>query len=113
MRLLKKLLGVALILAGFYFLSQNIYFTTRISYLWWRDISAAGSVITLLGSLLFLIFGGQEVRQFGWVLLIIAIVLIFISGSVLLKPTSLWTFAVSLAAMISGWSLIRFGRLGI
>ncbi|MBE9125519.1 MULTISPECIES: hypothetical protein [unclassified Coleofasciculus] len=110
MRLLIKLVGLALVFAGIYFLGQNIFFTTQISPYWWRDISATGSVLAILAGLVSLLFFRRETGGFGWILVILGIVLVFISGSVILKPTSLWYFFLSFASVFAGLQLIRTGR---
>jgi hypothetical protein len=110
----KKLLGVLLMLAGIYFLGQNIFFTTfhsGFSY-GWRSIPAAGSVFTLLGGIFTLVFGRRSLHEVGWVLLGIGIVLVFVSGGVVLRPTSLWTFLLSFFLLAGGFKLTSDRRLG-
>ncbi|AFZ14713.1 hypothetical protein Cri9333_3904 [Crinalium epipsammum PCC 9333] len=111
MRFLNKLMGLALILTGIYFLGQNIIFTTHTSRYWWRDIPAGGSVICILGGILILLLAGREARDTGWILVGLGIVLVFLSGGVLLQPTSLWTFFLSFFSMIGGYKLLTRGRL--
>jgi hypothetical protein len=111
MRLLIKLVGLVLLLVGIYFLGQNIVFTTQVSPYWWRDISATGSVVALVAGLVSLLFFRRETGQFGWVLVGLGIVLVFLSGKVILRPTSLWYFFLSFAALVAGFKLIRTGRL--
>ena len=106
MQLLTKVIGLALMLVGIYFLGQNIIFTTHTVHYWWRDIPAAGSVIALLSGILILLFAGSGVRQRGWVLVGIGIVLVFLSAGVVLKPTSLWTFFLAFVSLIGGYRLI-------
>ncbi|MFW6358189.1 MAG: hypothetical protein ACOC0N_03095 [Chroococcales cyanobacterium] len=67
MQILLKLIGVALVIVGIYFVGQNIIFTTQVSPYWWRDISAASSVIALLLGLVSLIFFPRETGSLGWV----------------------------------------------
>lgn len=112
MRFLSKLGGLFLLLIGIYFLGQNILFTTYVTRSWWRDISAAASVIATVVGVLVLLFGGRN-RPFGWILVGLGILLVFVSGGVVLKPTSLWTLFISLIASIGGWSLLRTGRIGL
>jgi hypothetical protein len=104
--ILTKLIGLALLLVGIYFLGQNIIFTTHTSPYWWRDIPAGGSVIALLAGILILMFAGSSTRQTGWILIGLGIVLVFLSGGVVLKPTSLWTFFASFVSIIGGYRLI-------
>lgn len=113
MRFLLKLLGLALIITGIYFIGQNIIFTTRISGLWWRDVSATASVLSLVGGIISLVFFPEQTRGWGWLLVILGIVLVFVSGNVLLRPTSLWYFFVAFVLLISGLKLITTGRLDL
>lgn len=111
MQLLIRLIGLVLMLIGVYFLGQNIIFTTQTPY-WWRDIPAAGSVVVTLSGILVLLFARRE-RDFGWILVGLGIVLVFLSGGVVLKPTSLWTFFLAFISLAGGWSLIRTGRINL
>ena len=111
MRFLISLIGFGLVLVGVYFLGQNIIFTTQISRFWWRDISATASVISLISGIISLFFFPSEIGDFGWVLVGLGIVLVFVSGSVILRQTSLWYFFLSFSAMAAGFRLIRNGRI--
>ncbi|MGB3205652.1 MAG: hypothetical protein WBB28_11745 [Crinalium sp.] len=111
MRFLNKLIGLALILLGIYFLGQNIIFTTHTYGYWWRNIPAGGSVISILAGILILLLAGREARDTGWILVGLGIVLVFLSGGVVLQPTSLWTFFLSFFSMIGGYKLLTRGRL--
>ncbi|NJN87936.1 MAG: hypothetical protein HC881_18615 [Leptolyngbyaceae cyanobacterium SL_7_1] len=111
MRFLGKLVGLVLVLAGIYFLGKNILFTTQVSPYWWRDISAAGSVLAVAAGATILVAGSNAIKEMGWLLVGVGILLIFVSGGVVLKPTSLWTFFVAIAALVAGFQLIRTGRI--
>lgn len=111
MQIIIKIVGIALMLLSLYFLGQNIMFTSRIGRYWWIDISAAGSAITLFLGVLSLIFGGRDLKFFGWGLLFVAVLLVFVSAGIFLKPTSLWDFFLAVVLMVSGLSLFRSGRL--
>lgn len=87
MRLLIKLLGLAFLLVSVYFLGQNIIFTTQTSAYWWRDISAAGSVIAVASGVAMIMLS-RSTRSLGWVFLGFGILLVFVSGGVVLRPTS-------------------------
>jgi hypothetical protein len=110
MRFFNQLLGLALILAGIYFLGQNIFFTTQFTRYWWSSIPAAGSVLSLIGGLVTLLFGGRGSREFGWILIGLGILLVFLSGGIVLRPTSLVTFLFSFAALIGGYKLLAARR---
>ncbi|MBD1860581.1 MULTISPECIES: hypothetical protein [Trichocoleus] len=111
MRLLNKLIGLALVLVGVYFLGQNIIFTTRISPYWWRDIPAAGSVISIASGIGILVLGSRSIRQTGWLFVGLGILLVFMSGGVVLRPTSLWTLFLCLLCLGGGSKLITTGRI--
>ncbi len=102
-----RLLGIALVLSGFYFLGENIIFATRISPYWWRDFSAAGASLTLIIGILMVVLGEGDIRYLGGWVMGIAIVLVVVSGGVMLRPTSLWQFGLAVGAMASGLRLLR------
>lgn len=110
-RLLIKLIGLILLIAGIYFLGQNIVFTTGYSPYFWRDVPAAASVLSIMGGVISLLFFQRSVGNFGWVLLIFGIILVFLSGGVVLRPTSLWTFFVAFTALVGGFQLITQGSV--
>ncbi|NEQ34367.1 MAG: hypothetical protein F6K04_25850 [Leptolyngbya sp. SIO4C5] len=112
MRLLIKILGLAFLLVSIYFLGQNIIFTTQTSPYWWRDISAASSVLAVAGGVAMVMFSRQT-RSAGWAVLCLGILLVFVSGGVILKPTSLWTLFLALVSFVAGLQLITTGRLSL
>lgn len=105
-----KLLGLVLVLVGIYFLGQNIVFTTQTAPYWWRDIPAAGSVIAILSGIMILL-SSRDTKELGWGLVAVGIVLVFLSGGVVLRPTSLWTFFLSFVSMAGGYQLLTTGRI--
>jgi hypothetical protein len=108
---MSKILGLALIIASIYFLGQNITFTTHYYYSWWQKISATASVLTLLAGICSLTFWRQTVGNFGWILVAVGIILVFVNSGVMLQPTSLWTFCVAMFAFTSGYQLLTKGRI--
>ncbi|HEY9807261.1 MAG TPA: hypothetical protein V6D04_11875 [Candidatus Obscuribacterales bacterium] len=108
---MNKLIGLALVLVGIYFLGQNIIFTTRISPYWWRDIPAAGSVISLVSGIAILVLGGRCIRQTGWLFVGLGMLLVLMSGGVVLRPTSLWTLFLCFVSLVGGYKLITTGRI--
>ncbi|MFM2432109.1 MAG: hypothetical protein RLZZ511_3323 [Cyanobacteriota bacterium] len=106
MKLLGQLIGFGLILLGIYWLGQNIFFTNQYYY-WWQGISAAAAVVLLIAGLWVLFEARSSNRNFAWILIGGAIALIFMSGGVLIRPTSLWNFLIGFAAMFGGSKLIR------
>lgn len=113
MRILTSLLGLVLLLLGIYFLGRNIVFTTQTSAYWWRDISAAGSVLSVTAGTIALLFFGRSSGMIGWVLIGLGILLAFVSGGLIVRPTSLWTFFVAMTAFVAGFQLIRTGRISL
>lgn len=100
-----RLLGIILIIAGIYFLGQNIIFAT-----YYFSIPALGSVLAIIAGIIALVFFPRETGNLGWILFSIGIVLVFISGGVILRPTSLWNFLVSFTALAVGYKLLNGSR---
>ena len=111
MRSLLKLIGFGLLLLGFYFLGQNVIFTTQTSVYWWREIPAAGSVLAVMSGVFVLLFGRSSTKQMGWLLVGLGMILAFLSGGIILRPTSLWTFSLAFASFAGGYKLMTTGRL--
>ncbi len=108
---MSTILGLALIVTSIYFLGQNIIFTSHYYSSWWREAPAAASVLALLAGICSLTCWRQTMGNWGWILIAIGIVLVFVSGGVVLQPTSLWTFCVSMLAFTSGYQLLTKGRI--
>lgn len=108
---MSQLLGIVLLLTGLYFLGQNIVFSTYYSPYFWRNLPAQGSVLAIMGGVISLLFFRRQTGNFGWGLLIFGVVLVFLSGGVFLKPTSLWNFLIAFTALVSGFKLLTEGRL--
>jgi hypothetical protein len=108
---MSTILGLALIIASVYFLGQNIVFTTHYYYDWGHKIAATGSVFCLLAGIGSLTFWQRQMGQFGWVLVAIGIIFVFLSSGVILRPTSLWTFFVAMLSFASGYQLLTKGRM--
>lgn len=106
---MSTIVGLALIIASVYFLGQNIVFTTY--YSWWHRTSATGSVLALLAGIGSLTFWRREMGNFGWIFIALGIILVFLSGGVVLRPTSLWTFCVSMLGFASGYQLLTRGKI--
>lgn len=108
-----KLIGLALLVVGVYFLGQNVIFTTQTSVYWWRSIPATGSVLSILGGVLFLLYGRRSNSNIGWILVGLGILLVFLSGGVILRPTSLWSLFLALVSMVGGYQLLTTGRFNL
>ena len=107
---MQKLLGILFLIAGIYFLGQNVVFSTYYSPFFWRNLPALGSIIAIMGGVVSLIFFPRQTGNFGWILLVAGIVLVFLSGGVFLKPTTLWNFLVAFSAIVIGYKLMRVNR---
>jgi hypothetical protein len=108
---MSQLLGLLLLLTGMYFLGQNIMLSTSYSPYFWRSLPAQGSVLAIMGGVISLLVFPRQTGKFGWVLLILGVVLVFLSGGIFLKPTSLWNFMIAFTALIAGFKLLTEGRL--
>lgn len=113
MGLIIRLIGLALLLLGVYFLGQNIYFSTNPYPYWWRGIAADGSILFLTtGVLMFFALPSRD-KFLSGVAIAVGILLIFASSRAILNPTSLWQFVLSLASFVGGYQLFTTGRLNI
>lgn len=110
-RLLIKIIGLVLLLIGIYYLSQNIIFASTYYGYFYRGLPAGGSVLAIISGVLTLVFFHRQTGNLGWILLIIGIVLVFLSGGVFFKPTSLWNFLVSFGTIAVGYKLLNQGRI--
>lgn len=113
MRFLLRIIGLALLMAGVYFLGQNIYLTTNVSPYWWRGIAADFSVLFLTLGILMLFVLPRGGKNLGWIAVGIGILFVFFGSRVILNPTSLWQFCLSLASFIGGYQLFATGRVNI
>jgi hypothetical protein len=110
-RLLIKLAGLILLFTGLYFLGKNIIFASGYYSYFYRSLPATGSVLAIMGGVFSLVFFRRQTGNFGFILLSIGIVLVFLSGGVILQPTSLWNFLVSFTALAVGYKLLNEGRI--
>jgi len=106
-----KLLGIGLLLVGLYLLGQNIIFVTHSYPYGWYGIPASGSVLAIMGGVLSLLFFRSQTGNLGWILLGVGAVLVFLSGGIVLKPTSLWEFFIAFVALAGGFQLMTSGRI--
>ena len=113
MRFIFRLIGLALLLLGVYFLGQNIYFSTNVYPYWWRGIAADASILSLtIGVLLFFILPRSN-KDLSLIAIVFGILLIFASSRAILNPTSMWQFVLSLASFVGGYQLFTTGRLNL
>ncbi|MBD2655089.1 MULTISPECIES: hypothetical protein [Synechocystis] len=111
MALIARLIGIVLIGTGIYFLGNNIIFTTNVYPYFWRGIAADGSILALIAGVMMLVFLPAREKSWGWIPIIIGVVLVFFSSRAILNPTSLWQFLLSFASMAVGYKLATQGRL--
>jgi hypothetical protein len=112
-RFLTKIIGLILLITGIYFFGQSIIFTTAYYSYFYGGLAATGSVLALMCGVFALVFFRPQTGNFGWVLLGIGIILVFLSGRVILQPTSLWNFLVSFTALAVGYQLLSRGRINL
>ncbi|MBE9207011.1 hypothetical protein IQ244_10860 [Nostoc sp. LEGE 06077] len=110
-RLFSKFIGLILLFIGLYFFGQNIVFVSGYYSFFYRSLPATGSVLAIMAGIFALIFFPRATGNFGWILLCLGIVLVFLSGGVILKPTSLWSFCVAFTALAAGYKLLNQGRI--
>ena len=108
---MSTILGLILIVVSIYFLGQEIYFMTYFPSSWWQKTSATGSVLALIAGISSLTFWRREMGSFGWIFIAIGIILVFVNSAVVLQPTSLWTFSISMLSFASGYQLLTRGRI--
>ncbi len=114
MRLLIKLVGLALLLVGIDFLGQNNVFTSCNSG---REGGLASIgffcifVLALSSGIILLFFFRSATGILGWVLVGLGIVSLFLRCNVNLMPTSLWHFFLAFASLTAGLKLITTGRI--
>jgi len=108
--MLSKLAGLLLMLFGIYFLGQNIYYTTNPHPYWWRGVKADGSILSLTAGVAMLFLLPREGKILGTIAIILGVILVFLSGNVVLRPTTLWQFFVSISALTMGYKLFSGNR---
>ncbi|MEH2241652.1 hypothetical protein [Nostoc sp.] len=110
-RMLIRLIGLILLFTGLYFFGQNIIFVSGYYSYFYSRLPATASVFAIMIGVFALVFFRRETGNLGWIFLGIGIVLVFLSGGVILKPTSLWDFIIAFAALASGYKLLSEGRI--
>jgi len=107
------LVGLGLVVIGVYFLGQNIIFTTQTAGYWWRPLSAAGTVLSLMAGIVSLTFFGRSGQTAGWFFIGLGMVLAIASGGLVIRPTSLWTFFVAMMSFVGGFRLMQGRSIGL
>lgn len=113
MGLFARLLGLALLIIGIYFLGQNIVFTSNIYPYWWSGVAADASILLLTTGILMFFILPRSYKDLAFIAIAIGIIAIFFSSRAILEPTSLWQFVVSLGSFIGGYQLFTTGRLNL
>ncbi len=101
-RLLIQFLGLVLIVTGIYFLCQNIVLASG-----FYGFPAMSSILLIMAGIWLLIFARRQTGNLGWILLTIGIILVFLNGRAILKPTSLINFIVAFTAFSVGFNLFN------
>jgi hypothetical protein len=109
--LLIRLIGLILLIIGLYFFGQDIIFVNAYYSYFYRRLPATASVIAIMIGVFALVFYPRQTGNLGWIFLGIGIVLVFLSGGVILKPTSLWDFIIAFTALAAGYKLLNEGRI--
>jgi len=102
-----RFFGYILFLGGFWFISQNVVFSSRVSFFTWQGISAGGSVVLLVGGLIGFFFGAENMRLPSMAAVAGSLVLILLSGTLYIQPTSLAEVFIGFVAIAAGGSLIQ------
>ena len=110
-RLLIKIIGLGLLVVGIYFFAQNIIFVSSYHRYFYRQAPATISIFAIMSGIFSLLFFRRETGNLGWFFLAIGLVLVFLSGGVFFKPTSLWNLLVALGALVSGYQLLNTGKV--
>lgn len=102
-----RFLGYLLFFGGFWFISQNIVFSSRVSFFTWQGLSAGGSVILLIEGLAGFFFGEENTRFPSLWAVAASLVLFLVSGTVYIRPTSFAEVFIGLVTIFVGASLIQ------
>lgn len=103
MWVLNRLLGFGLLLGGISVLAQRLYVTTR-----GFTIDAPTIILCVIGAII-LVYGG-EFKKFGWVAVVIGILMPLIKAGVAVASTTLFTFILCFLAIVYGFRLITGGK---
>lgn len=110
-RILRFLIGLALTTLGIFLLGRNILVTTNYIPTFQGDVLAVFSILGLMLGTITLVLFRRQTGILGWIFIAIGLVSVFLSGRILLRPTSLWYFFFSFTALAVGLNFIRGGRL--
>jgi hypothetical protein len=101
-RFLIQFLGLILVFTGIYFLGRNIVLVSS-----FYGFPAMSFILFIMAGILLLIFARRQTGNFGWALLTIGIILVFLNGRAVLQPISLINFVVAFTAFAVGFKLFN------
>jgi hypothetical protein len=104
---MRRIFGLILFFGGFWFIGQNIVFSSRISFFSWQGLAAGGSVALMVCGIVGFFFGSTSLRLASVAAIAASIIIIFLSGTVFIQPTSLAEVFLGLGAMGAGAALIN------
>jgi hypothetical protein len=105
-----KVIGLGLLLFGIYSVGQNIVLTTHFYTYGWQGLSAKASILAVLSGIFMLVFLQRSARGWGWVSVVLGIVLLFLSSRAFISPMNLWDFLVSFISIAVGYKMMTTGR---
>ncbi|MEA5580298.1 hypothetical protein VB620_02965 [Nodularia harveyana UHCC-0300] len=110
-RLLIKVIGISLLIVGIYFFAKNIIFVSSYYTIFYRRFPATLSGLAIISGIFSLFFFRRETGNLGWFLLAAGFILVFFSGGVFFRPTSLWNLLVALGSLVFGYQLLNTGKV--
>lgn len=110
-RLLIKLIGVGLMMAGIYFFANNIIIFSSYYTIFLRRLPGQLSGLALISGIFSLLFFRRETGNLGWFLIAIGLTLVFFSGGVYFKATTLWNLFMAVGALAFGYQLLNTGKV--
>jgi hypothetical protein len=104
MNLFIRVVGFLIMILGIKFLAGSLI------------IGSAGfiynlpTVLLVVAGVTILNYGWGD-RRFGWLLIIIGIVVAFASGGIAIVPVTLFAFGVAMLAIVNGYSMLSSGKV--
>lgn len=102
-----RIAGIILFVFGFWFIGQNIIISSSFSLFSWQGVSAGGAVILMAIGVIGAFTGNEEYLP-GYIGSIIAsIILVYVTGTIVIYPTSFAEVFIGTALMGVGLRLIQ------